>query len=205
MSEDKKSPLREYEKEWQLVEKLLNEGTISGYKIAVIETEKILQTVLNDKNFPGKDISAQIENARMILENFDKLNYSRAMFNKIIKESDFDISSEDTKEIIAGYYKAISDIIKIDSKDIELKEKVNLLLQRYFYNFPVRIRNGFILVFLFLLAVFLSTETATGKSIAEMVSEVSQFIFYRFVPMILVVVVIGSIIVGGLYYWKNRK
>ena len=205
MSEDKKSPLQEYEKQWQLVEKLLNEGTASGYKIAVVETEKILQTVLNDKNFPGKDISAQIENARMILENFDKLNYSRAMFNKIIKESDFDISSEDTKEIIAGYYKAISDIIKMDSKDIELKEKVNLLLQRYFYNFPVRIRNGFILVFLFLLAVFLSTETATGKSIAEMVSEVSQFIFYRFVPMILVVVVIGSIIVGGLYYWKNRK
>ncbi len=205
MSEDKKSPLREYEKEWQLVEKLLNEGTISGYKIAVIETEKILQTVLNDKNFPGKDISAQIENARMILENFDKLNYSRAMFNKIIKESDFDISSEDTKEIIAGYYKAISDIIKMDSKDIELKEKVNLLLQRYFYNFPVRIRNGFILVFLFLLAVFLSTETATGKSIAEMVSELSQFIFYKLIPMILAVVVIGSIIVGGLYYWKRKK
>ncbi|MCK5465930.1 hypothetical protein KAI56_00315 [Candidatus Parcubacteria bacterium] len=205
MSEDKKSPLQEYEKQWQLVEKLLNEGTISGYKIAVVETEKILQTVLNDKNFPGKDISAQIENARMILENFDKLNYSRAMFNKIIKESDFDISSEDTKEIIAGYYKAISDIIKIDSKDIELKEKINLFLQRYFYNFPVRIRNGFILVFLFLLAVFLSTETTTGKSIAEMVSELSQFIFYKFVPMILAVVVMGSIIVGGLYYWKRKK
>ncbi len=205
MSEDKKSPLQEYEKQWQLVEKLLNEGTISGYKIAVIETEKILQAVLDDKNFPGKDISAQIENARMILENFDKLNYSRAMFNKIIKESDFDISSEDTKEIIAGYYKAISDIIKMDSKDIELKEKVNLLLQRYFYNFPVRIRNGFILVFLFLSAVFLSTETATGKSIAEMVSEFSQFIFYKFVPMILAVVVMGSIIVGGLYYWKRKK
>ena len=205
MSEDKKSPLREYEKEWQLVEKLLNEGTTSGYKIAVVETEKILQAVLDDRNFPGKDISAQIENARMILENFDKLNYSRAMFNKIIKESDFDISSEDTKEIIAGYYKAISDIIKMDSKDIELKEKVNLLLQRYFYNFPVRIRNGFILVFLFLLAVFLSTETATGKSIAEMVSELSQFIFYKLIPMILAVVVIGSIIVGGLYYWKRKK
>ena len=205
MSEDKKSPLQEYEKQWQLVEKLLNEGTASGYKIAVVETEKILQTVLNDKNFPGKDISAQIENARMILENFDKLNYSRAMFNKIIKESDFDISSEDTKEIIAGYYKAISDIIKMDSKDIELKEKVNLLLQRYFYNFPVRIRNGFILVFLFLLAVFLSTETATGKSIAEMVSEFSQFIFYRFVPLILALAVFGSIVVGGLYYWKRKK
>ena len=187
MSEDKKSPLQEYEKQWQLVEKLLNEGTASGYKIAVVETEKILQAVLNDKNFPGKDISAQIENARMVLENFDKLNYSRAMFNKIIKESDFDISAEDTKEIIAGYYKAISDIIKMDSRDVELKEKVNLFLQKHFYNFPVRIRNGFILVFIFLLAVFVSTETATGQSIAGMISELSQFVFYKFVPMILVV------------------
>jgi len=205
MSEDKKSPLQEYEKQWQLVEKLLNEGTASGYKIAVIETEKILQAVLNDKNFPGKDISAQIENARMVLENFDKLNYSRAMFNKIIKESDFDISSEDTKEIIAGYYKAISDIIKIDSKDIELKEKINLFLQKYFYNFPVIIRNGFILVFLFLLAVFISTETTTGQSIAGMISELSQFIFYKLIPMIFGVAILGGIIIGGLYYWKSRN
>ena len=205
MSEDKKPPLQEYEKEWQLIEKLLNEGTISGYKIAVVETEKILQEVLNDKNFPGKDISAQIENARIVLENLDKLNYSRAMYNKIIKESDFDISSEDTKEIIAGYYKAISDIIKMDSKDIEFKEKVNLLLQRHFYNFPVKIRNGFILVFLFLLAIFISTETATGQSIAAIISNFSQFVFYKLIPLIIALIVFGSVIVGGLYYWKRRK
>ena len=205
MSEDKKSPLREYEQEWQLIENLLNEGTVSGYKIAVIETEKILQVVLNNKNFPGKNISAQIENARIVLENFDKLNYSRAMYNKIIKESDFDISSEDTKEIIAGYYKAISDIIQMDSKEIETKEKINLFLQKHFYNFPVKIRNGFILVFLFLLAIFISTETATGQSIAGIISGFSQFVFYKLIPMILVVAVVGGIVVGGLYYWKNRK
>ena len=205
MSEDKKPPLQEYEKEWQLIEKLLNEGTISGYKIAVVETEKILQEVLNDKNFPGKNISAQIENARMILENFDKLNYSRAMYNKIMKESAFDISSEDTKEIIAGYYKAISDIIKMDSKDIEIKEKVNLILQRHFYNFPVKIRNGFILAFLFLLAIFISTETATGQSIAAMISNFSQFVFYKLIPTMLVIIIVGGIIVGGLYYWKRKK
>ena len=205
MSEDKKSPLQEYEKQWQLVEKLLNEGTVSGYKIAVVETEKILQAVLNDKNFPGKNVSAQIENARIVLENFDKLNYSRAMYNKIIKESDFDISMEDTQEIIAGYYKAISDIIKMDSNDIELKEKVSLFLQRHFYNFPSKIRNSLILVFLFLLAIFISTETTTGQSIAGMISEFSQFIFYKLIPMILALVVFGGIIVGGLYYWKGKK
>jgi hypothetical protein len=205
MSEDKKSPLQEYEKQWQLIENLLNEGTISGYKIAVIETEKILRTVLNDKNFPGKDISRQIENARMALENFDKLNYSRAMFNKIIEEPAFDISSEDTKEIIAGYYKAISDILEIDSKDVEFKEKVNLFLQRYFYNFPVRIKRILILIFIFLLAIFISNETATGQSIAKIISEFSQFVFYKFIPIILAIAVLGGIIVAGLYYWKRKK
>ena len=205
MSEDKKAPLQKYEKEWQLIENLLNEGTMAGYKLAVIETEKILQAVLDDKNFPGKNISKQLENARIVLENFDKLNYSRAMYNKIIKESAFDISSEDTKEIIAGYYKAISDIIKMESKDVELKEKVNLLLQRHFYNFPARIRNSFVLIFIFLLAIFISTETATGQSIAIIISNFSQFIFYKLIPMILVIVVAGAVVVGGLYYWKRKK
>lgn len=204
MSEDKKSPLQKYEKQWQLIENLLNEGTMSGYKLAVIETEKILQVVLDDKNFPGKNISKQIENARVVLENFDKLNYSRAMYNKIIKESAFDISSEDTKEIIAGYYKAISDIIKMESKDVELKEKVNLLLQRHFYNFPARIRNSFVLIFIFLLAIFISTETATGQSIFIIISNFSQFVFYKLIPIILALAVLGGIIIGGLYYWKRK-
>ena len=205
MSEDKKSPLQKYGKQWQLIENLLNEGTMSGYKLAVIETEKILQVVLDDKNFPGKNISKQIENARVVLENFDKLNYSRAMYNKIIKESAFDISSEDTKEIIAGYYKAISDIIKMESKDVELKEKVNLLLQRHFYNFPARIRNSFVLIFIFLLAIFISTETATGQSIFIIISNFSQFVFYKLIPIILALAVLGGIIIGGLYYWKRKK
>ena len=204
MSEDKKSPLQKYGKQWQLIENLLNEGTMSGYKLAVIETEKILQVVLDDKNFPGKNISKQIENARVVLENFDKLNYSRAMYNKIIKESAFDISSEDTKEIIAGYYKAISDIIKMESKDVELKEKVNLLLQRHFYNFPARIRNSFVLIFIFLLAIFISTETATGQSIFIIISNFSQFVFYKLIPIILALAVLGGIIIGGLYYWKRK-
>lgn len=204
MQEDNESPLQKYEEQWQLIERLLNEGMMSGYKIAVIETEKILQIVLNDKNFPGKDISRQIENAMIILENPDKLNYSRAMRNKIINEPAFDISAEDAKEIIAGYYKAISDITNMDSKEIEFKEKINLFLQKYFYNFPAKIKNGFILAFLFLLAVFLSTETATGRSIGETISELSQFVFYKLIPLILVIIVAGGIIVGGLYYWKRK-
>jgi len=205
MQENNNSPHRKYQEYWDAVEKSLNEGNFSGYKVAVIETEKILQMALNDKKFPGKNINEQIKNAEIILKNPEKLKYSRAMYNKIISESSFDISSEDIKEIEMGYYRAISDITKMSSKDIDFKEKINLFLQKYFYGFPRKIKRGIILVFLFFLAIFLSTETVTGRLIFEVLSDFSKFIFYKVVPGIIVAVVVGIIIVGGLYYWKSRK
>lgn len=205
MQENNNSPHRKYQEYWDAVEKSLNEGNFSGYKVAVIETEKILQMALNDKKFPGKNINEQIKNAEIILKNPEKLKYSRAMYNKIISESSFDISSEDIKEIEMGYYRAISDITKMSSKDIDFKEKINLFLQKYFYGFPRKIKRGIILAFLFFLAIFLSTETATGRLIFEVLSDFSKFIFYKVVPGIIVAVVVGIIIVGGLYYWKSRK
>jgi len=205
MQENDNSPRRKYQEYWDIVEDSLNEGTYSGYKIAVVETEKILQVALDDKKFPGRNINEQIKNAELVIKNPEKLNYSRAMYDKIINEPDFDISSEDIKEIEMGYYRAISDITKMSSKDIDFKERINLLLQKYFYGFPRKIKRGLILIFLFFLAIFLSTETVTGHLVFEMLSNFSRFIFYKAVPGILALIVIGIVIVGGLYYWKSRK
>ena len=205
MQENNNSPQKKYQEYWSAVEKLLNEGISSGYKIAVIETEKILRMALNDKKFPGRNITEQIKNAEVVLKNPDKLSYSRAMYNKIINEPDFDISSEDIKEIESGYYMAVSDITKMKSKDIDFKEKINLFLQRYFYGFPNKAKKILILTFLFFLAIFLSTETATGRWIFEVLSDFSKFIFLKVIPGILIIIVIGVIIVGGLYYWKRKK
>ena len=205
MQENNNSPHKKYQEYWDAIEDSLNEGTFSGYKIAVIETEKVLQMALDGKKFPGKNINEQIKNAEVVLKNPEKLNYSRAMYNKIINEPNFDISSGDIKEIEAGYYMAISDITKMKSGDIDFKERISFFLQRYFYGFPSRARRILILIFLFFLAIFLSTETATGRLVFEMLSDFSKFIFYKAIPGIIVVVIIGIIIVGGLYYWKSRK
>lgn len=205
MQENNNSPHRKYQEYWDTVENLLNEGVSSGYKTAVIETEKILQMALNDKKFPGKDIDGQIENAGVILKNPEKLKYSRAMYGKIVSEPNFDISAEDIREIESGYYMAISDITKMKAKDISFKERINLFLQKYFYGFPRKIKRGIISIFLFFLAIFLSTETETGRLIFEALSDFSKFIFYKAVPGMLALIAIGIILIGGLYYWQSRK
>jgi hypothetical protein len=205
MEENNKQPIEKYQEYWEIIDRALNEGTMSGYKIAIIETEKILAMVLDDEKFPGKDISEQIKNAEAALKNKEKLNYSRAMYNKVIKEPGFDISSEDTKEIVAGYYQAISDIIKMDLADMGLKEKTSLLLQRYFYQFPQKIKNFAIFIFLFFLSVFIVTETATGRLISESIINLTRFLFYKVLPGILIIAAIGTVIIGLLYYWQSRK
>lgn len=205
MEEDNKLSLKKYQTHWDNVEKSLNEGTGSGYKIAILETEKILSLALEEKKFSGEDIQEKIENAGMFIKNKEKLNYARSMYNKIIKESGFDVSAEDTREIVSGYYRAISDIVRMDSKNLSLKEKTSLLLQRYFYGFPEKARRFLILVFLFFLLVFISVETSTGKSISANIVSFSQFLFYKILPVILVIIAAGIVIVGALYWWQSRR
>jgi hypothetical protein len=205
MEENDKQLLEKYQEYWKTVDKALNEGTMSGYKIAIIETEKILSMALDDEKFPGKDISEQIKNAEIVFRNKEKLDYSRAMYNKIVKEPGFDISSEDTKEIVTGYYQAISDIVRMGPENIGLKEKVSLLLQRYFYQFSQKTRKIAILLFLFFLSVFIITETPTGHSISELVINLTRFLFYKVLPVILTIAAIGIAVIGLLYYWQSRK
>ncbi|MEA2097909.1 MAG: hypothetical protein U9P70_02440 [Patescibacteria group bacterium] len=205
MSDDKKSLLDSYQEHWDIVDRALNEGTNSGYKVAIIETEKILLMVLDDKKIPGKSVPEKIKNIELLIKNTDKLNYSRAICEKLIKEPGFSVSADETREIVAGYYKTISNIVKIESKNLASKEKINFFLQRYFNKFPQKTKKVVILISLFFFAVFLSTETATGQFISEIISNFSQFIFYKFIPMILIIVIIGTVLVGGLYWWKNRK
>ncbi|MCK4592635.1 hypothetical protein KAT63_04330 [Candidatus Parcubacteria bacterium] len=205
MKDDKKFSLEKYQEYWDIIDRALNEGTNSGYKIAIIETEKILLMVINDKKIPGKNTPEKIKNIEILLENIDKLNYSRAICEKLIKEPGFSVSADETREIVAGYYKAISDIVKMESKDILFKEKVNFFLQRYFNQFPQKTKKGLVLAFLFFFAIFLSAETVTGQFISEIIYNFSRFIFYKLVPIILAIAAAGAVIVGGLYWWKNKK
>ena len=205
MEENDKFSLKKYQIFWDNIEKALNEGTMSGYKVAIIETEKILSLVLNEKKIPGKNIQEKIKNAGTVIKNQEKLNYARSMHDKIIKELGFDVSSEDTKEIISGYYQAISDIVKMDFKNFSTKEKINLMLQKHFSRFPEQIKKLSLLAFALFFLVFVSAETPTGRSISEAMVSFSKFLFYKVLPAILLIIAVGTVIIGALYYWQKRK
>ena len=148
MEDNKKNSLEKYQEYWDTVDRALNEGASSGYKMAIIETEKILLMAMDDKKIPGKNMSEKIKNIEILLENTDKLNYSRAICEKLTKEPGFSVSADETREIVAGYYKAISDIVKMESKNIPFKEKINFFLQRHFNQIPQKTKKRVNLIIL---------------------------------------------------------
>ncbi len=194
MTQNKNSSLEKYQQYWNIVEDSLNESTISGYKIAVIETEKILAMAFDEKKIPGKNCKEKIMNSDLILQNPEKLNYSRAMYEKIIKEPGFDISQDDAKEIIAGYYKAISDIIDMENAGLDMKEKMRLFLERYFHDFPNTIKKAAVIIALFFASVFLLSETQQGRYVSEITINLSRFIFYKMLPAIFMIALVALLI-----------
>jgi hypothetical protein len=190
---------------WEIVEKELAKQEMSANKIAVIETEKIFQKVLDEKNLPGNDIDEIIKNYKKLFTNPDKIKYARAMYDRIVNEFSFDISEDDTKEIIKGYYKAISDLESADFKNFTAQEKIGLFLQRNFPEVPQKIRRGLIALAIISLSTFLLTETESGQSVAKQLLEINNYIYFKIIPGIFVIIAVLIIIIGGLYAWQNKN
>ena len=203
--EEEKSSIKKYQEFWNRVDKNLSEGNYSGYKIAIVETEKILLMVLNDKNFPGKDTEEKIEHAKIVLQNPEKLKYSRSMYKRIIQEPGFDVSEADTKEILIGYYDSIASIVKTQEKDISKKERLGLFLQRYFGNFPTKSKKILLMIALSFLIIFILTDTSTGIAITQSITNFTRFLFYTVLFGALKLLAVLVVIIGLLYYLQNRK
>ena len=203
--EEKNSSIKKYQEFWNRVDRNLSEGNYSGYKMAIIETEKILLMALKDENFPGKNTDEKIDNAKIILQNPEKLKYSRSMYKRIIQEPGFDVSEDDTREILTGYYNSIANIIETQEKDISRTERLGLFLQRHFGNFPNKMKKILLFVTLSFLLIFILTDTSTGIAITQAITDFTRFLFYTVLFSVLKLAIVVVVLIGLLYFWQSRK
>ena len=108
---------------WAPVEKALSEGTFSGYKIAIIETHKLFNELLKNKNIDDEKFMP------LLVRLPKQIEYTQNMYKKIICESGFEISREDTKEIIGGYWQIMEALEKL--KPLTYRNKLGLKYQLF--------------------------------------------------------------------------
>ena len=188
---------------WSAAEKALAEGTFSGYKIGILETEKLFEELLKTKQIPGGSTDRQIKYIQRFLSLPDKLDYSRHVYERIINEPHFEIARDETKHIISGYWQAMLDIEEAVAS-LSVWEKISL---RGKYILAIALKNARHVILIILAAsavIWFLAETTIGKKIANGIIIANHFFIFKFLFWT-VIILIALFILGGILYFVTKR
>lgn len=164
--------------DWTAVEKALSEGTFSGYKIGILETEKLFKKLVENKQIPGKDIEFQIKYLWEYLSMPDKFKEARQIYQKIASEINFEISREDTIKTIAGYWQAMVDVdeaVQYLTPMDKIKLQIKSLLIDYSKNIKKVATTAVIILILFLFF----GKTIIGQTIFNFITIIAYWLIIK--------------------------
>lgn len=188
---------------WSAVEKALAEGTFSGYKIGILETEKLFDELLKSKQIPGNSSERKIKYIQRFLSLPDKLDYSRHIYQRIINEPHFEISREETKQIVSGYWQAMLDIEETVTS-LSAWEKFSLRAKYLAAIFLKNTRNLALIILAISAAIWLLAETYIGKKIAAGVIVANHFFIFEFLFWTIIILA-ALLVLGGFFYFLTKK
>jgi len=191
---------------WVHVESALNEGTVSGYKIAIIETEKIFTKILEEKGFRGRSrlgLSA-FNKAKYLFKNSRGIEHAFAMYNKILTHPGFNISIEDTKEIIKNFHDGISDLEKLNGSTKGIFgtfKKINRKLNSFYDG---KIKKWLIIFASFCFLVLFLSKTSPGQTLTYKTVEFIDFITFKIVVPVILVFLAFYVLIAGIKYFRKH-
>lgn len=191
---------------WQIVDDCLAEKTASGYKMALIEADKLLDKALKDAGYPGKNIEERINSAKSNFTNLKGLKSAREKRNLVLKDLTYNLNSIEVEEAIKFYHQALLDIEGNPEAKLNLYERILAQIRYYIPSKKKFFWKIFLYFFSVLLIIIFLSDTKTGQRITQKIVNLSHFIFgWVLMVIILTVAVLTIIILSILYFEKRRK
>lgn len=189
---------------WHEVEADLKEKTQSGYKMALLDSDKLLRQALKEKGYPGKDLKKQLFWSGINLSGREDLRKAIKKRDEILNESDYRLSSFEIEDFLAAYKKAVEWVLS--AKKLDFRHKVGLYLENYLFLKNTSLTKVVaVILFLFFGIKFLSS-TETGKNIVEKTVEVDSLLFDWFKMFLLLGLGVAVIVfISFLYLDKKKK
>src|SRR3989337_1498482 len=159
---------------WSEVEACLSEQTASGYKMAILEADKILRYVLKQKGYPGKDLEKQIFYAGWRLEDKGGLKKAIAKKEEIVEKIEYKLSTFEAEDAVEAYKEAILHFSS--KKALGLKNRLTLYYTHYLSIKSSFLQKNLLIILAFFLAVKLLDSTETGRLVWEKLVAISGFI-----------------------------
>jgi len=102
---------REMSRKWSKIKKRIESGTDSDCKLAVIDADDLLEEVLDNRGYEGKDFQETIEKAgRLVTPILDEILRAHEVRNAIVYNPDYKLTADQAKKILDTYESAINNI-----------------------------------------------------------------------------------------------
>jgi hypothetical protein len=102
---------RQMSKQWSKIKKRAESGAESDLKLAIIDADDLLNEVLDNAGYEGKDFEDTIKKAgKLLAPVLDDLVDAHETRNSIVYEPDYKLSAEQAKKILATYESAVNNI-----------------------------------------------------------------------------------------------
>ena len=103
--------LRKTEKGWRKIKARLGTEMESESKLAVIEADKMIDDILSQMGFKGKDLGEKLEKLTIkSLPNIEEVKEAHKIYNNIIHDPSYKLSLEEAKKALLTYEKALTDL-----------------------------------------------------------------------------------------------
>lgn len=189
---------------WSAVEKSLAEGTFSGYKMGILEADKLFAHFLADKKIPGRNTKTKIKYIANFLSRYEQLNYSREIYKKIVEQPHFEISREETKQAIQGYWQAMLDLEEA-LQVISAGQKLGLKF-KYFYLLIIKKIKKIAAFFAgILLIILFFNELEIGKKSAIAIGSFTHYFVFKIGPWILGGAIALFLLLLGFKLLKKKR
>lgn len=103
--------LKQIADRWKKINKRLESGVESEYKLAIIEGDDFLLETLEDRGFEGKTFQEAVESAgRGLIINKEELLEAHRVRNSIVYEPDYSITLEEAKRVLSILETAVKNV-----------------------------------------------------------------------------------------------
>lgn len=91
---------------WAEIEKTSEHG-LMGAKLAVVEADKLLDTVLRKLHFPGETMGERLKTAAYKYPNISKVWGAHKLRNQLVHDATFEISVRQAKSAVRDFHAAL--------------------------------------------------------------------------------------------------
>ncbi len=105
-------------KKWERISEKVRVGDEKDLHMAIIKADSLLDEVLIEHGYPGKDMGERLKNFhKEDLKNINQVWEAHKIRNKLVHEPDYHIPLSEAKELINIYHEALEELL---SKEMEL-------------------------------------------------------------------------------------